>query len=108
MNHTLATSYSSARSLFSSGYVRDTSIDQQEFLRVYNPGEGTYSDCGMQKPGFNVECLDDNNARFGYCANCPDQTCQTNDNDDSDAVIGIGLSGQYDLSYSQNPTQIGG
>ena len=47
----------------------------------------------MQRPGFNIECNDNNYARWGYCANCQDQRCQLNDADDSDAAIGIGLKG---------------
>ena len=52
----------------------------------------------MQRPGFNVQCKDGNNARWGYCANCPSQPCQTKDSDDADAVIGIGLQGQSTTS----------
>ena len=48
----------------------------------------------MQLPGFNVECRDNNRARWGYCANCPQQPCQVADSDDTDATIGIGLTGQ--------------
>ena len=47
----------------------------------------------MQHPGFNVHCRDNNKARWGYCVNCANQVCQ-NDDQDSDAAIGIGLSGQ--------------
>ena len=45
----------------------------------------------MQRPGFNVDCLQNNRARWGYCANCPQQACQVADSDDADATIGIGL-----------------
>ena len=48
----------------------------------------------MQRPGFNVDCLQNNRARWGYCANCPEQACQLADSDDADATIGIGLAGQ--------------
>ena len=48
----------------------------------------------MQRPGFNIECRDNNKARWGYCANCQKQKCTLGDDDDSDAAIGIGLSGQ--------------
>ena len=47
----------------------------------------------MQRPGFNVECAENNRARWGYCANCPSQPCQIADSDDADASIGIGLMG---------------
>lgn len=48
----------------------------------------------MQRPGFNIECTEGNNARWGYCANCPNQGCQLDDLNDADASIGIGLKGQ--------------
>ena len=48
----------------------------------------------MQRPGFNIECRDGNKARWGYCVNCQNQGCQTSDNNDADASIGIGLAGQ--------------
>ena len=51
-------------------------------------------DCGMQNPGFNMVCRDNNKARWGYCVNCASQGCQLDDNNDADAAIGIGLSGQ--------------
>ena len=47
----------------------------------------------MQNPGFNVVCAGNNKARWGYCLNCAGQECE-NDDGDSDAAIGIGLSGQ--------------
>ena len=51
----------------------------------------------MQRPGFNVVCPSENRvnrARWGYCANCPQQECQVADSDDADATIGIGLTGE--------------
>ena len=51
-------------------------------------------DCGMQRPGFNIQCNDGNKARWGYCVNCQSQGCQLDDNNDADASIGIGLAGQ--------------
>ena len=48
----------------------------------------------MQRPGFNVECRENNRVRWGFCNNCPEQECQVEDNDDADATIGIGLTGQ--------------
>ncbi len=53
----------------------------------------------MQRPGFNIECDEHhkkefNRARWGYCNNCASQSCQGSDDNDSDAAIGIGLSGQ--------------
>ena len=51
-------------------------------------------ECGMQRPGFNTECRDNNKARWGYCVNCENQGCQLDDGSDADASIGIGLQGQ--------------
>ena len=48
----------------------------------------------MQRPGFNIECNDNNKARWGYCVNCQNQRCQLDEGDDADASIGIGLQGQ--------------
>ena len=48
----------------------------------------------MQHPGFNIECKDNNRARWGYCANCAKQPCTLKETDDADASIGIGLKGQ--------------
>ena len=47
----------------------------------------------MQRPGFNIECKDSNNARWGYCFDCNSATCN-GDDDDADATIGIGIIGQ--------------
>jgi hypothetical protein len=86
--------YGSARELFSSGYIRDPTVDQQGFLDAFAPAPGSYSPCGMQRPGFNIECNDGNKARWGYCVNCASQGCQLDENNDADATIGIGLAGQ--------------
>ena len=48
----------------------------------------------MQRPGFNIECNDNNKARWGYCVNCANQGCQLDEGSDADASIGIGLQGQ--------------
>ena len=48
----------------------------------------------MQHPGFNIECKDNNKARWGYCVNCQNQRCQLDEGNDADASIGIGLQGQ--------------
>ena len=48
----------------------------------------------MQHPGFNIECKDNNKARWGYCVNCANQDCQLKETNDADASIGIGLKGQ--------------
>ena len=48
----------------------------------------------MQRPGFNIECNDNNKARWGYCVNCQNQRCQLDEGNDADASIGIGLQGQ--------------
>ena len=44
-------------------------------------------------PGFNLECGDNNKARWGFCANCPSQSCEQ-EGGDADATVGLGLSGQ--------------
>jgi len=87
--------WDSARQLFSSGFQRAADLDQADLLAVFDPCLGDYRDCGMQRPGFNIECLGENNrARWGYCANCPQQACQVADSDDADSTIGIGLTGE--------------
>ena len=48
----------------------------------------------MQRPGFNIECPQNNKARLGYCNNCVNENYQESDDDDADSTIGIGLSGQ--------------
>ena len=55
----------------------------------------------MQRPGFNIECPQNNKARWGYCNNCASQNCQETDDDDADSTIGIGLNGQ------SNPNEMG-
>merc|ERR1712025_659072 len=57
-------------------------------------GVSGHKACGMQRPGFNIECKDNNKARWGFCNNIPSQGCQTADGNDADAAIGIGLKGQ--------------
>lgn len=90
--HELENEYTSARQLFTSGFVSDERIDQEGIIEAFGVTPGSYRVCPMQSPGFNVQCRDNNRARWGFCANCPSQTC--GDNGDSDATIGIGLNGQ--------------
>jgi hypothetical protein len=100
--HSMAETWDSALSLWGNdNFIRDTNIDQAEILRIFGPTAGTYQDCGMQRPGFNIQCHDGNRARFGYCVNCASQGCQEADSNDADASIGIGLTGQ------STPTEMG-
>eukprot|EP00439_Symbiodinium_sp_Y106_P057072 s365_g8.t1 len=92
--HDFSKRYSSARALFSAGYIRDESVDKDGILSSFGPVKGSYRDCPMQRPGFNIECKDGNKARWGFCANCPSQACQSSDSNDADAAIGIGIAGQ--------------
>eukprot|EP00494_Astrolonche_serrata_P005730 UN05747 len=62
--HTLSQRYNSPRELFSSGYISDTSFDQDSFDAVF--GLTTKMDC-MFQVGFNVQCDSSNRARMGYC-----------------------------------------
>ena len=98
MEHTFSDVYANAKALFSGGFIRDATINQTQILSAFNPTPGTYADCGMQRPGFNIECTQGNKARWGYCTNCASQECQTSDYDDADAAIGIGLQGQLTLA----------
>jgi len=94
VSYTFGKTWDNAKQLFNSGFQRASDQDQDEILEVYGPTKGYYADCGMQRPGFNIECRDGNKARWGYCVNCQNQGCQTSDNNDADASIGIGLAGQ--------------
>ena len=94
VEHAFSEEYPSAKALFSSGFIRDETISQTQILAAFNPTPGSYRDCEMQRPGFNIECSDGNKARWGYCNNCASQSCQTSDSSDADAAIGIGLAGQ--------------
>jgi len=110
----LGQEYSSARELFSSGYLRDDSLGRGDDLTAEEakhawtdlyiaPGSSDYDgfwngghghNCDMQKPGINTQCNDGNWARIGYCVNLPDQACQPDDSHDADSSIGIGLKTQ--------------
>merc|ERR1712025_67462 len=92
VHHTFNKVYKSARDLFSAGYIRDSQVDQKGIERSF--GVSGHKACGMQRPGFNIECKDNNKARWGFCNNIPSQGCQTADGNDADAAIGIGLKGQ--------------
>lgn len=94
VTHTFGCMWTSARQLFSNGYIRDPNVDQAGILKAFAPREGDYRQCPMQRPGFNIQCKDGNMARWGYCANCATQDCQSRDDQDADAAIGIGLAGQ--------------
>merc|ERR1712151_1429378 len=90
--HTFTRIYNSARDLFASGYIRDPKVDQKGIEKTF--GAKGHKACGMQRPGFNIQCKDNNKARWGFCNNIPNQGCQTSDSNDADAAIGIGLKGQ--------------
>ena len=94
VEHTFDKEWSSAKALFSGGYIRDSNVEQASILKSFAPAANSYAKCGMQRPGFNIQCKDGNKARWGYCANCPSQGCQVHDSNDADASIGIGLAGQ--------------
>ena len=94
VTHSFNQSWTSAKELFQAGYIRDSSVDQAGILSTFAVPVGTYKNCPMQRPGFNIQCRDGNSARWGYCGNCASQACQNNDADDADFAIGIGLTGQ--------------
>ncbi|CAE7456969.1 rihA, partial [Symbiodinium necroappetens] len=94
VEHELKKEYDNAKALFSGKYIKDTKVDQKGILKAFKVKKGTYQDCPMQRPGFNIECNGGNKARWGYCNNCASQACQNNDNDDADGAIGIGIAGQ--------------
>ena len=48
VEHEFDKEYSSARELFSAGYIRDPTVDQQGILDAFGPTEGSYQKCGMQ------------------------------------------------------------
>ena len=71
-------------------------------LRIlFARGRHFASSCCL-RPGFNIQCHDNNWARWGFCLNCASQGCQNSDGNDADASIGIGLRGQ-----STNPPEMG-
>jgi hypothetical protein len=110
----LGATYTSAQALFGSGFIRsdtlghssgDAATGKQAWTDLFlPPGTPTWYDdywngngggnCGMQRPGINTQCNDNNWARIGYCVNLPDQSCQPNDNNDADSPVGIGLKTQ--------------
>jgi len=118
----LSQTYTSARELFSSGYIRSDDLGEMPpglpSAAVFVPFAGKkawtdlflppgtptwYADfwngtgggqCGMQRPGINTQCNDNNWARIGYCVNLPDQSCQSSDSSDADSPVGIGLRTQ--------------
>jgi len=102
VTHKFSKSYDSAKALFSAGYIRDQTVKRDEILKAFGVTPGSYQDCPMQRPGFNIKCHDNNWARWGFCLNCASQGCQNSDNNDADASIGIGLRGQ-----STNPPEMG-
>ena len=91
--HSFDSTYSSAQALFSAGFIRDTTVDQAGLVQALGATPGTYRACPMLFPGFNLDCGANNKARWGFCANCPSQTCKA-ESEDSDAAVGIGLTGQ--------------
>jgi len=44
----LASFYPNARSLFSAGYIKDSTFSKQDFLEAMGPAKGSYRNCGMQ------------------------------------------------------------
>ena len=51
VEHVFSKTYSSARELFSSGYIADSEVRKDDLLKAFGPAEGSYKDCPMQKPG---------------------------------------------------------
>jgi len=94
VEHTFDKTWANAKELFSAGYIRDADLDRDGILSAFGPTPGSYQDCPMQRPGFNIKCHDGNWARFGFCLNCASQGCQNDDGNDADASIGVGLKGQ--------------
>ncbi|CAK0834659.1 unnamed protein product [Prorocentrum cordatum] len=110
----LGATYTSAQSLFSSGFIRSLNMGYgsgtaAEGKKAWTdlflpPGTATWYDdfwngygggnCDMQRPGINTQCNDYNWARIGYCVNLPDQSCQPFDGSDADSPVGIGLKTQ--------------
>ena len=85
------TPFTNAAQLFNGAFRRE-GVVQAEWDRLFAPSGDR--DCGMQRPGFNTVCNDNNRARWGYCNNIPNQGCQTSDGSDADGAIGLGLHGQ--------------
>ena len=99
----MAVEAASAKDLFAGGYRRRTDLDQVKWQALFEanfPERSDHNYC-MQRPGFNTVCRDENRARWGFCANVLDQSCQKADDDDADAAIGLGVNGQ------NSPTQLG-
>ena len=93
VHHKFDSEWSSAKALFSAGYIRDPTVDQAGLIQALGATPGTYRACPMLFPGFNLECPHSNKARWGFCANCPSQSCQS-ESSDADASVGIGLRGE--------------
>ena len=89
--HAFLDPISSARELFTGPFRRE-GVQDHEVLEIFRPTG--HNDCEPQRPGFNTQCAQGNSARWGFCNNIPGQACQTDDTDDADGVIGIGLNGQ--------------
>merc|ERR1719379_44710 len=93
--HEFDQTFPSAMDLFSAGYIRDPTLEQSNFEKLFSATNSGRKNCGMQRPGANIVCKDGQKARFGFCNNIPSQGCQTSDSNDSDASIGIGLVGNH-------------
>jgi len=93
VEHQFAKQYQSAKELFSAGYINDPQVDRAGILKAFDVTRPTQDHCPMQKPGFNVQCAQDNWVRWGFCLNMAEQPCVADDGD-SDGTIGIGLKGQ--------------
>lgn len=111
-SYDLGQTYSNAAKLFNGNFKRTTNMDKRKFTDLWlSPGSPDYdyfwnggsgANCGMQRPGFNTQCNDGNDARWGYCVNHVHQGCQQDDSQDADSVIGIGLYIQHQTQYSIN------
>jgi hypothetical protein len=104
--HELAKPYSSAKELFTSGFVSDAKLDKKGLMKTFGHTDATigkyFNADGtptrsrvMKKPGFNTKCpevyyrnIQYNKARWGFCVEV------SSSQRDTDAAIGIGLHGQ--------------
>lgn len=85
--HTLPSTYSSARDLFSAGYIEDQTIDKMAMYSIFSTHPR--QDCDMVQPGFNSEATNDfSRTRFGFMGQIPSQDC---DPGDDDWAMGIGI-----------------
>jgi hypothetical protein len=62
-----------------------------DYNYLHSGGSGSGDSCGMQRPGFNTQCNDNNSACIGYCGILPSQPCQSSGGSDADFAVGLGL-----------------